>query len=95
MNTVAEMPRYKCHKEVQALKIKSVEWECQPWQGIQSGPATLTFEDERYAPLMVGRQYTARNMKLAAGGYYVVYDDGYQSYSPAEAFEAGYSLIAP
>jgi hypothetical protein len=28
-----------------------------------------------------------------AGGYYVVYEDGYRSYSPAAAFEAGYTLI--
>ena len=26
------------------------------------------------------------------GGYYVKYQDGYESYSPAQAFEAGYSL---
>jgi hypothetical protein len=26
------------------------------------------------------------------GGYFVVYDDGYQSFSPAEAFEEGYRL---
>jgi hypothetical protein len=27
------------------------------------------------------------------GGYFVVYDDGYTSYSPAAAFESGYSRI--
>lgn len=29
----------------------------------------------------------------AAGGYYVVYEDGYQSYSPAKAFEDGYAPV--
>lgn len=27
------------------------------------------------------------------GGYYVVYQDGYASYSPAKAFEEGYTRI--
>ena len=31
--------------------------------------------------------------KPKAGGYYVVYDDGYKSYSPAKAFEEGYVRI--
>jgi hypothetical protein len=29
----------------------------------------------------------------SVGGYYVVYDDGYKSYSPSEAFEGGYTKI--
>ena len=28
-----------------------------------------------------------------AGGYYVVYEDGYKSWSPAEAFESGYTKM--
>lgn len=27
------------------------------------------------------------------GGYYVLYGDGYDSYSPAQAFEEGYSRL--
>jgi hypothetical protein len=27
------------------------------------------------------------------GGYYVVYADGYKSYSPAKAFEDGYTQV--
>ncbi len=27
------------------------------------------------------------------GGYFVVYKDGYKSFSPAEAFEEGYTRI--
>jgi hypothetical protein len=29
------------------------------------------------------------------GGYYVMYKDGYQSWSPASEFEDGYTRIAP
>lgn len=85
-----ELPRYKCHKEVWALKIK----------GIINAPPTLPknwaaleVEDEGYMPVTVDDQYMAKH-KPEAGGYYVVYADGYKSFSPAKAFEDGYSKIA-
>jgi len=31
--------------------------------------------------------------KPEIGGYFVAYDDGYYSYSPASAFEGGYTRI--
>jgi hypothetical protein len=31
--------------------------------------------------------------KPEVGGYYVVYKEGYKSFSPAGAFEEGYALI--
>lgn len=84
-----EMPRYKCHKEVWALKIKEIT-------RAPSGNATVTFsiipEDARYAPFEVSMEYISKHSPHP-GGYYVVYDDGYKSYSPAKAFEDGYSLV--
>lgn len=35
-----------------------------------------------------------RKHKPEVGGYYVVYKDGYKSFSPAAAFDEGYTLIA-
>jgi hypothetical protein len=85
----AEMPRYKCHKEVWALKIKEIT-------RVPSGNATVTHsivpEDGRYAPFTVSVDYIAKH-NPKAGGYYVVYKDGYKSFSPADAFEDGYTLI--
>ena len=74
-----EMPRYKCHKRVWALKIAAVEREI------------LRFVEERYAPRYVGLSYVSKHSP-EPGGYFVVYHDGYQSYSPAKAFEEGYDL---
>jgi len=31
--------------------------------------------------------------KPEVGGYYVVYADGYKSFSPAQAFEEGYTRV--
>lgn len=82
-----EMPRWKCHKEVWALKISGVS----PVDS--EGYAELFFEDKRYAPIKVDYAYRQRN-NPAVGGYYVVYKDGYKSFSPADAFEDGYTLIS-
>ncbi len=91
-----ELPRYKCHKEVHALKIAKVE----PATGNRpsefneetDGGAIITPEDERYAPFKVSREYFLKH-NPQPGGYYVVYEDGYISWSPAKAFENGYTRI--
>ena len=88
-----EMPRYKCHKKVWALKIQSIaphNWH-DP-QAETDGSAMITPFEEGYAPFRVDRDYMRRhNPKV--GGYYVVYKDGYKSFSPADAFEDGYTRI--
>lgn len=81
----AEIPKYKCHKEVWALKIKSVT--------VAGDRAILSFEDDGYAAIGVPLKYLEKAPNGVEGGYYVVYADGYVSWSPAEAFEAGYSRV--
>jgi hypothetical protein len=82
---VRELPKYKCHKEVWALKIKEVV--SNPNESMD-----IFFEDESYSPInLVPGIY--KGVTPEAGGYYVVYKDGYRSYSPAEAFEEGYTKI--
>ena len=83
----AAMPRYKCHKEVWALKIASVR---NPLSGGSAG--IITPADDGYAPFEVEAAYFDKH-KPQEGGYYVVYDDGYKSFSPASAFESGYTRI--
>lgn len=83
----AEMPRYKSHKEVHALKIRWVET---PDGSI--GERILHFTDEGFAPKAVSRQYSDKH-DPRSGGYYVVYEDGYESWSPGDVFEAGYTRI--
>ena len=77
-----ELPKYKCHKEVWALKIKEVKTD----------PGVIVPEDESYEPIPVGESYIEKH-KPEAGGYLVAYADGYESYSPAKAFEEGYTPI--
>ena len=85
-----EMPRYRCHKEVWALKIAAVEDPTKP--GNESDGSRVLSFTEPYAPKRVDADYV-RKHGPKAGGYFVVYKDGYQSFSPAEAFENGYARL--
>lgn len=78
--TGTPMPQYQCIKKVHALKIKHVDNN------------QIVPEDETFAPFNVSDEFIARN-NPERGGYYVLYEDGYESFSPAEAFESGYTLI--
>lgn len=75
-----EMPRYRSHKEVWALKIKSIEGN------------VITPEEEGFAPFEVDARYFEKH-EPKAGGYFVQYRDGYKSWSPASEFEDGYVRV--
>ena len=85
VHNAAELPRWKCHKEVHAFKITGIN--IPPEQ--DGGYVKLT-------GLGMEVEVTAEYMKKhrpQVGGYYVLYDDGYHSFSPAQAFESGYTRI--
>lgn len=46
----------------------------------------------RYLSVTVSEDYVKKHQPKV-GGYYVRYEDGYESFSPAEAFEGGYKKI--
>lgn len=79
------LPKYRCHKEVWALKISQVK-------GNIDGSAKLVPEDETYKSIQVDRDYVSKH-EPTAGGYFVVYEGGYTSYSPSDVFEDGYTVI--
>lgn len=88
-----EMPRYKCHKEVWALKIAAIkrDGEGEPDRETD-GTAMITPVETGYAPFEISHEFM-RKHKPEVGGYYVVYKDGYKSFSPAAAFEEGYASV--
>ena len=79
------LPRYRCHKEVRAVKIHRIDTH------LDTVDAVVVPEDG-FAPIPVSARFLWKH-EPEAGGYLVLYDDGYVSYSPAEPFEKGYSLI--
>lgn len=92
-NVDREMPKYKCHKEVHALKIAKIIFDSELACGRETDGSAMIYPiEDGYAPFRVEAEYL-RKHNLQVGGYYVVYEDGYESYSPAKAFEDGYTLI--
>lgn len=107
------MQKYKCHKEVWAVKIAAIErlpkepefkgalcrsitgcGSCERCRWRADNPQQLCVipEDAGEAPVSVGPNYLSKhNPKV--GGYYVRYADGYESFSPADAFEDGYTKV--
>lgn len=81
-----EMPKYKCHKDW-ALKIDSLKPRTP-----DDGTLLLTPAEQGYAAFILNAEFVAKH-KPETGGYYVVYADGYKSFSPAKAFEDGYTRI--
>ena len=87
-----EMPKYRCHKEVWALQIAFLERRRLKPDQDDDGAYLLTPIDAGYAPLYVSREWV-RKHQPRIGGYYVRYTDGYESFSPAQAFEEGYTRV--
>lgn len=93
MDTVQrEAPKYQCYKKVWALKIAEIKRDGEGENRETDGSAMITPVDEGYAPFKVDHEYMHKH-KPEVGGYYVIYADGYKSFSPAEAFESGYTRI--
>jgi hypothetical protein len=80
---IEDMPRWKCHKVVRAMKIS----------GVDRSLLRLYLDGGRHT-LGVTQAWWEKNDPCAPG-YYVVYNDGYASWSPAGAFEDGYTPLRP
>lgn len=76
-----QLEKWKCHKVVEAAQILGI-----------SLTGELGFGRDNF--VQPTREWLDKH-KPEVGGYYVVYEDGYASYSPAKAFESGYSKFPP
>ena len=80
------LPEFKCHKRVKAARIVEIV-----------GHATLSVDlylDNGLDPIGVTPEWFGKHCPQI-GGYFVLYADGYQSYSPCGAFEEGYLKACP
>lgn len=77
-----QLEEYECHKHVRAAQIVHIVGDVITIEGPNDFRATFTAEPvlfSRYRPVI--------------GDWYVVYEDGYESFSPKKAFEDGYHLF--
>ena len=89
MSNSMEMPRYRSHKTVWALKISSVTDRGTDTTTNEGQLVELAFEDTRYAPRIIN---IGHKPVPEPGWYFVQYRDGYTSFSPAKEFEDGNTL---
>lgn len=82
---LALLPHWKCHKVVQAGRISLMARD-------EPNGMLMVHAEPSNMPFAVPLDFLRRHHP-EIGGYFTVYEDGYISYSPAAAFEAGYSLI--
>lgn len=84
MDNYPHLPKYQCFKVVRALKITAIAKTADQLGFILYGA-------EASVNVSIGWKL---EFKPVVGGYFVVYEDGYTSFSPEHAFEAGYQLCS-
>lgn len=82
--SLPDLPEYVCHKKVRAAEIVEISWG--------TGLIRVAIPGEPgYAEITPEHQWWMRN-DPRIGGYFVVYEGGFTSYSPPEPFKSGYTL---
>jgi len=86
---MSQLAEWKSHKKVRAGRVLQ-----QPEDDPSVSEVTMTVEDVNGAPCKVNvpRNFFSRGAP-SRGDYIVIYDDGYKSWSPAKAFEEGYTRV--
>lgn len=92
-NAAAQLPRWQSHKIVSGDKIVEI-------RQVDTASRTGMYDSGHRWVLACGVTLQV-TLDLAArpgpqnplGGYYVLYENGFESWSPAEAFEKGYTRI--
>ena len=85
MCTTREMPKFQSIKQAWALQIKELII-------LPDGSANFLPKEDGYGQIALSKEYIAKH-DPKVGGYYVAYEEGSISFSPAEAFEKGNALI--
>lgn len=81
-----KLPLYNCHKQVRALHIAGVEIH-------KDGSATIAPKEDGFEPFRAKAGWGERFHGCEEDpGVYVLYADGYESWSPTKPFDEGYFL---
>lgn len=88
---MSQLTKWRCHKIVRAGKITQL-----PMKDIPTGSWSVGIEDVNGATVPVEMPPDAflRGLPMM-GDYIIVYEDDYKSWSPAKAFEEGYTKVPP
>lgn len=85
MTSIA-MPQYQSHKIINALQIATVSNIGFDTTTDENPIVRVTFKEEGFEP----REFNLCGKPTPKDGwYYVIYENGYESFSPADVFESG------
>lgn len=94
------LPQWRCHKVVGAFKIHdfrrsfdTADWRVYPEPGVTHEMPIVRVDDTFFRARTPDNSRPLRFPDEYIGGYLVQYEDGYLSWSPAAAFEAGYTRL--
>jgi hypothetical protein len=85
-----QLAEWKCHKIVKAGKILPVQILDDEGEG--TSLVMVEGHDGTSCSISIATGAFARGMPKP-GDYIVIYEDGYKSWSPAKAFEDGYTRV--
>jgi len=90
----AQLPQWQSHKRYRGDKIVRVT-ELGPCDELANAKDSRTrWHLSCGVVIVVSDELKVRGAGGPEGGYYVLYEDGYESWSPAKAFEEGNTRIA-
>lgn len=87
--TDTEIPRWRSHKIVQAAKITGARFDADMPALMLAGGFRVEVSHEMWSRII--GMTNSKEWPDLVGGYYVRYPDGFESWSPAKAFEEGYT----
>lgn len=87
------LPRWQSHKKVWGDKVIKVVDNGPDCESAIQNDSHIIWHLSCGAFIHVSKGLKTRGGVNPLGGYYVRYQDGYESWSPAEAFEEGYTRI--
>ena len=89
-----ELPKWKCHKEVWADEVITVRDHSNEYNNCPvENCAHISWELKGGGFVHIDKELQRRGGDNPVGGYFVVYADGYRSWSPKKAFEDGYTKL--
>jgi hypothetical protein len=93
--TEVQLPRWQSHKIVEADKIVGIETRSVLQEAAVEGDTYSVWVLAGGARVFVTHTLFARVPEGVdpIWGYFVQYEDGFRSWSPAEAFEKGYTRL--
>ena len=91
------LQKYRSHKIVQAGKIAEIRTATEINRDAKHGSELMGMGQALLiiangGTVVCDAPYIQKHSPFI-GGYYIVYPDGYKSFSPAEAFESGYTPV--